>query len=80
MTQYTFCNVTSGASEVLRELHERTLMVVPEEHWLNWLLADADPEVLKAVLKPGCAGHPHRSTGQQLRESPRERGEGVRKT
>ena len=56
VTQYTFCIVTSEASEDLKDLHDRMPVVVPEEHWKDWLLADTDPAILQSILKPGLPG------------------------
>jgi putative SOS response-associated peptidase YedK len=55
-TRYTFCIVTSEASEDLGSLHERMPVIVPEEHWRDWLLSETKPEVLQSILKPGVPG------------------------
>ena len=56
VTQYTFCIVTSEASEDLKRLHDRMPVVVPEEYWRDWLLADTRPELLHSILKPAAPG------------------------
>lgn len=53
---WTFCIITTEASEDLRWLHERNPVVVPEDSWTAWLSNETKAADLKALLTAAPAG------------------------
>lgn len=49
--------ITTRANELVKPLHERMPVILPESAWDAWLEpANADVEGLQALLKPGEPG------------------------
>jgi len=48
----SFTIITTGANSLLRPLHPRMPVILPEAHYASWLDPDAAPENLKKLLAP----------------------------
>lgn len=49
----TACIITTGPNEVMAPIHDRMPVIIPSEHWQDWL--NASPEAITGLVVPSAA-------------------------